>query len=46
MMMDSNTMDPLTKEWWEIIRSDILEAIRARSLVSGGGGGGNIKDLA
>jgi hypothetical protein len=37
MMMDPNTMDPVTKDWWEIRRFEILEARRTRALASGGG---------
>jgi hypothetical protein len=27
MMMDPNTIDALTKEWWEIRRAEILESL-------------------
>jgi hypothetical protein len=30
MIMDPTTMDVLTKEWWEITRTEILEAKNAK----------------
>jgi hypothetical protein len=37
--INPNTMDPLTKEWWEIRKTEILKGRRVRASPVGGGGG-------
>lgn len=42
MMMDPRTMDPMSREWWDIRRGEILQRRRQASggATSAGGGGG------
>jgi hypothetical protein len=42
MMMDPSTMDPFTREWWDLARFDILQRRRQEAFGGGrfGGGGG------
>jgi hypothetical protein len=42
--VNTNIMNPVTREWWEIRRAEILEGRRSRVAASGGGDNGG--DLA